>query len=403
MGATQRRYRLVAARKAAGYTQEQLAELLHVERSTVNRWEVGKFAPQPYLWPKLAKLLGLRSEQLQALLANERTEGDMNRRSLVKWGIITAAAAGLNGSDSPAIGMADVHRLRQATTRLHRLDQQHGGDDLWRSAVALARDSEQLLNHGRYNDTVGRHLLSATGASSVCAGWLAFDAGQQNIARTCFTDALMMSRQAGDPYIEVRALANLSLQSNRLNRPREASRFAGGAEQSAASAGSPHLRALPQLRVATTNAITGNARDVDTALASAYRALEQAPDTAEAWSSFLTPSEVDAVAAACAITLGRPSQAATLLDKAIGGYARDCGRNLALYRVRLAQARLDMGEVDGAAETADRALDDLVGRVASWRVTEELDALAAQLRTYATVDGVAGFLARHKALTGEMA
>jgi DNA-binding XRE family transcriptional regulator len=59
---------LAGARKAAGYTQESLAAELHVDRSTVIRWEAGDHAPLPYLWPKLARLLGLSPEQLRALI-----------------------------------------------------------------------------------------------------------------------------------------------------------------------------------------------------------------------------------------------------------------------------------------------------------------------------------------------
>ena len=70
MVAKRRRTRLVTARKAAGYTQEGLAAALYVDRSTVIRWEAGLHAPVPYLWPKLAKLLGVTRERLQELLVD---------------------------------------------------------------------------------------------------------------------------------------------------------------------------------------------------------------------------------------------------------------------------------------------------------------------------------------------
>ncbi len=63
-----RRKALAGARKAAGYTQEGLAAELHVDRSTVIRWEAGDHAPLPYLQPKLARLLGQSQERLRELI-----------------------------------------------------------------------------------------------------------------------------------------------------------------------------------------------------------------------------------------------------------------------------------------------------------------------------------------------
>ncbi|MDI5977976.1 helix-turn-helix transcriptional regulator [Amycolatopsis magusensis] len=68
IGLAGRRTALVAARKAAGFTQEGLAEALHVDRSTVIRWEAGEYAPLPYLRPKLARLLGRSADQLRDVL-----------------------------------------------------------------------------------------------------------------------------------------------------------------------------------------------------------------------------------------------------------------------------------------------------------------------------------------------
>ncbi len=63
-----RRVRLAQRRKAVGLTQEQLAERLGVERTTVVRWERGGTEPLPWLRPKLAHALGVSADRIEELL-----------------------------------------------------------------------------------------------------------------------------------------------------------------------------------------------------------------------------------------------------------------------------------------------------------------------------------------------
>jgi transcriptional regulator with XRE-family HTH domain len=59
------------ARKAVGLTQEQLAEAMRVQRETVIKWEGGDNRPQPYLWPKLARILMISPERLTEILTKD--------------------------------------------------------------------------------------------------------------------------------------------------------------------------------------------------------------------------------------------------------------------------------------------------------------------------------------------
>lgn len=322
----------------------------------------------------------------------------MKRRTLVKWGVVTTAAAGLGVGASTSVGLADVQRVQRAAARLHSLDQQHGGDSLWQAALAQAHDGVHLLEYGSYTEGVGLQLVRATGRLQYCAGWLAFDAGQHEVARTCFTDALTLSQHAEDAQTEMFALANLAMQSNDLARPREALRYAAGAEQAASGAASaPWLAVIPQLRLALASSLMGNARNADRAIGQARRVLEGAGDTERGeWPSFLGSSHLDAQEAKCALELQRATHAERLLEHAIAGYPQQCARNLAHLRVRLARARLDQNAADGAAEAAHAALDDLCGDVASWRVGNELAAVAQRFTAYPDVEGVESFLARYQ-------
>ena len=66
---TAKRRTLADRRKAVGHTQESLAELLGVERSTVVRWEGGETEPLPWCRPKLAAALAVSLDELHELLA----------------------------------------------------------------------------------------------------------------------------------------------------------------------------------------------------------------------------------------------------------------------------------------------------------------------------------------------
>jgi len=408
-----RRHLLAERRKTVGHTQEQLAELVGVERSTVVRWEAGETEPKPWSRPKLAQALAVSVDELHRLLTvsedDEEQPGQhgerkvvlvdpMRRRTLVKWGLGTTAVTGLGVGSATRVGAADVTHLQRADARLNRLTDQHGGETLWQAAAAYVDDGHLLLEEGTYGESVGRQLLIATARLQETAGWLAFDAGQDTVARACYTDALALARQADDREVEMWALANLARQSTVAGQPREGLRLAAAAARIAASVEwSPRLAAVPQLRRAVASSLVADARDADRAMARARTALDHDRDEPiNERCAFLGPAELDGIEATCALELGRASRAETLLEQTIAGYGSRFARNRALYRVRLARARLDMNAVEGAVEAATSAFDDLSGGLASWRVGSELDAVARRLTEYPGVTGVESFLAAYR-------
>jgi transcriptional regulator with XRE-family HTH domain len=78
---------LARARKAAGYTQEQFAVEIDVDRSTVHRWENGVTEPLPYLHPKIAGKLRLSLQEFRDLLSP--AEADVARQ---EWAKLTEAS-----------------------------------------------------------------------------------------------------------------------------------------------------------------------------------------------------------------------------------------------------------------------------------------------------------------------
>ena len=58
-----------------GLSQEQLAERLRIDRSTVARWEAGETVPQPWIRTQLARALQLSLDQLEHLLTASEVAG----------------------------------------------------------------------------------------------------------------------------------------------------------------------------------------------------------------------------------------------------------------------------------------------------------------------------------------
>ena len=331
------------------------------------------------------------------------TSGDVRRRAVVALGVVAALAGAeqrlpdFTNGRARKIGVGDVAPLEHSVRHLYSLDYQIGGGSLWQAAAVKVRDGYSMLEQGSYSPPTESRLLKATARLEMCTGWLALDAGEHVVARTRFTEALILARQTQDREVETAALTYLAGQANSLNRPREALRFASSAAQVPTINQHPRLAAIPWLRLAVASSLTGDARGSETAITNARRIVDRDSEKPAAeWCSFLSHTEIDGLHGTCELTLGRPARAEKLLDAAVRGYSDGYARNRALYRVRLAHARLLQGEPEGAAEAANAALDDMVGEVASSRVSTEMTKAAHLFAAHQGIAKVDSFLDRHR-------
>jgi transcriptional regulator with XRE-family HTH domain len=129
-----KRLRLCQRRKALGYSQERLADVLGVERSTVVRWENAETDPQPWHRSRIASALGVTLEQLDDMLldvsvAAHRGQTMTKRphdaaagaaRPQLLSGLQTFLTNYLTADAEPARSLVDV---RRAVGRVHNLYQ----------------------------------------------------------------------------------------------------------------------------------------------------------------------------------------------------------------------------------------------------------------------------------------
>ncbi|MEV6299861.1 hypothetical protein AB0M02_10705 [Actinoplanes sp. NPDC051861] len=338
----------------------------------------------------------------------EESNREMQRRSAVGLGVLLASSLGgvLTGYGKTGwrVGAADVARLDGESARLRSLCALHGGNSLWRAALGVAREGYQKLEQGQYSHAVGELLQQAIGRAEMCAGWLAMDSGQHDVARSSFNEALSLARQVNDAHLEIHALCNLALQSNFLGMPRQALRFTEAAERVSKDV-PPKVRAVLSFRRATAFALMGDEISIAGAILEARRGLDHAsPDPTSEWWDFVTPAEINGIEGTCMLHLSRHKsdphyarRAVRALESAIAQHGRKFIRNKALYRVRLAEGHLKLGNVPEAAHTGAIALNELGNDLASTIVATELDGVAKAFAPHAGATEVDAFLSRYDA------
>ncbi|MGH3831565.1 MAG: helix-turn-helix transcriptional regulator [Pseudonocardiaceae bacterium] len=228
-----KRRALAQRRRAVGHTQEELAALLRVERSTVVRWEAGDTEPQPWCRPKLAKALAMSLDVLQELLADlddfpaqpaqpsdtlllslegcsptqigalmERFSamGIASRRTVLREITIISGATLLQPvhrwlaqqlavvplvSSSEPVGSDALNALERAVALFRRWDAS-GMGGLRRKAVVGQLNAVAETLHEQHSPAVSQRLFHITAELAQLAGWmLGVSRWKQLILRGC--------------------------------------------------------------------------------------------------------------------------------------------------------------------------------------------------------------------------
>ncbi|POM23803.1 transcriptional repressor DicA [Actinomadura rubteroloni] len=298
-----KRVRLAQRRKAAGYSQEDLAELLGVERSTIVRWEGAATEPQPWLRPKLAEALNIPPEKLQALLddvAVVRGPSDERLQQAVQ--------------DPARVDLVAVAQLHE---RVRRLDEQYDAlpsTALLGPAGHVHAHIRVLRDHAR-DRRVRRSLFEVEAESATFMSQLVWDVSQRrdHTAPLGYLDeAIACARQARDPATEAYATLRKSfLALYGVGDPEEGVARAAEAADIARQT-SPALTGLALLHVAEGHAMRGDLADCEAALGSAEKQFDRVtPDDVGA--DYYTVNEFNRLAGSCYLALNLPERAEPIL------------------------------------------------------------------------------------------
>ncbi|EGX58721.1 hypothetical protein SZN_16425 [Streptomyces zinciresistens K42] len=341
-----KRMGLVRRRKAAGHTQESLAEFLGVERSTVGRWESAETEPQAWLRPKLARALKVSADELQALL-DDVTITDPRPSERMTYALENPASADL-------MVVAYLHE------QLRKLDESYDQE----ASTALLGRAGQLHGQVRFlrenvaSPRVRRALYEVEADSSTLMGQLVWDVSQRRDHHApvgYFKEAVDAARHARDPSTESYATLRMSFVA--LYGEKNPVRGVTLAEQAAdaAQAVSPSLTGLSLLHVAEGHAMTGALTECEAALKKADAQFDRVhPDDLTA--PFYTVNEYNRLAGSCYLFLDLPERAEPILRTTSRALAsKKKSQAIALGNLTLALIR--QRKLDEAAATMHRTID----------------------------------------------
>jgi DNA-binding XRE family transcriptional regulator len=445
-----KRRALAERRRVVGYTQEQLAVVLDVERSTVVRWEVGETTPQPWSRPKLAQALAVSVDELDDMLAEGQMEGvagqvrelpddlehdpvlvaPWNHRGTVDavvrlsgggWvkrrhfvflsGMALTAPAHqwlvhepeplISGLSGRRVSAGFVDRLTAMVTEVRKMDDIAGGG----SVLSLAQHEfgwvAGLLDQAIYDERTGRMLYVALAELGQLCGWAAYDAGHHGLAQRYYVAALRATHSAEDWSLGAHILSCMAEQAARQGQPAEAVTLIETALVGTRGRETPSLLAELYGRQAYAFATLGDVSGCNAAISKVRTQIERlTPDAGPSWLYWVNPANMTSEVGNALRQLGHAEQAAAVLEDGIAMFDDSLPRGRHGYLTALADVRARPGkqcDLDAAAGLGMEAIQ-LTENLDSSRCIGQIRKLYHQMTPHAKVPAVGDFLERARGL-----
>ena len=375
---SRKRHRLAQRRKAVGLSQEGLAEVMGIDRSTVVRWERADTEPQPWHRPRLARALKVSVEELAALL----TDIVDARPAVPSSALLPAGSIPTGVDDLPA-----VQSLRAA-------DSQLGGGYLYATVASyLQRNVGPRLLGGGLVDGEEAGVFTAAAAMTEMAGWMAHDAGRDTLAEGHFRRALSLAHAGRDHQLGAHIFGSLSHLAHHTGQPKRAVAYAvEGHKRLLAGAPHPAVEARLTAMQARGNAALGEDAACGQQLRRAERVISGGSDeTPSPWVSPFDHASLAAEAARCFQRLRRYGAARRQAEHVIELRPRHRARSRAFAQLMLVSILIVEGKPDEACVVASEVLDSTRG-LGSYLIVQQLEELARLLHPFRRSHDVSAFL-----------
>ncbi|MFI6349719.1 helix-turn-helix domain-containing protein [Streptomyces sp. NPDC050560] len=380
-GAELRRRRL-----AAGRTIAHLAAEVHYSKAQISKIETGHKRPTPEFARLCDEALGAAGA-LGALVpgGGDAQAGSPSRRQMVALGAASVlaqapAAASALPLEGPGGTLLDV--TRALFDQFRTLGQIAPPEAL----LPSLRQQTHLLRGlaSRTGPRTARGLLVLASRHAEFAGWMAQEAGDDGAAGRLTDEAVRLAEAAGDRHLASYALVRRALMAYYQGDGEGTVALCRGAQSTALPA---RIRGLAAQLEAQGHALGGDRAAYERSLDNARRRFAADGDTDGAEGPMLGTTHVadpaEMTAGWSLFDLGRPREAAAVLDEQCALIPGHALRTIARYGVRRALAHAVAGEVPHACEVA-RPLLGTVATTGSATVRADVRRLSRTLTRYRT-------------------
>lgn len=254
-----------------------------------------------------------------------------------------------------------------------------------------------MFRAGPLRPSEEQRLYAATSELTQMAGWLSIDASRHTDVRRYLTATLYAAHEIDDLPLAGHALGYMSVHAFYRGRHREALALAQTALDTITTAASPKTKASVRVRSARAHAALGHLDDCRKALDLAMEDFEQGDADEPLWSAYVDEIELAAQRGACFLDLQQPHLAQQALTEAIHlieTSASDRLRDLVHYKIRLARAHTQQGELEQAASVAEEAFTALDTQISSAPIRDRFTDLLTVIAPYNHVPAVRCLLER---------
>ena len=290
------------------------------------------------------------------------------------------------------VDQAVVEDLERLTEARRRLDDRFGGGMVFRAVREDLRMVTELLDNSSYTEDIGQQLYAVAAELARLAGLRALESDDHAWAQRYFITGLRAAHTSSDRAIGANILTFMSKQA-RDHDPRDAVRLAESAVAGAKGL-SPAVEARVQASLANSAARVGDELTAARAQGRMFELTAAVDPAAEPpYMYWWSEAEAHAHAGLSAMVLGNSRRAEEHYRDALARITPSFPRDRLGMLTRLAFARVQLRELDGACRAATEA-GTLLRRYDSPRKRARLVAFRTAAESYANTTQIKEFDAK---------